>query len=230
MEAYAAPATTTDGGADSDRHKVRVVKADEQTDNQRSDAAVEKRICQLKSDLAAQRREVRQLNADAEQRKQRAVAAEQAARYSAPAYPAPQPANYVASSPEAGAYPTPYQSPSTYQQFYGGASGPPSENFPSYQTASPPTSFRGGNRGYRRSGPGRRPPGVAERGSCFRCGAHGHYQAFCPKREAVAPVPRNSHVSEDAPTTPYSETYINVKYQCAAKTREAVTVTFCQPG
>jgi len=120
------------------------VKADEQTDNARSDAAVEKRIRQLENDLAAQRQEVRQLNADAKQWKQRAVAAEQAARHPAPAYPAPQPANYVASSPEASAYPMPYQSPSTYQQSYGFASGPPSENFPSYQTASPPTSFRGG--------------------------------------------------------------------------------------
>ena len=220
-EAYAAPATTTDGSIDSDRRKVRVVKADEQTDNPRSDAAVEKRIRQLENDLAAQRREVRQLNADAEQWKQRAVAAEQAARHPAPEYPAPQPA-YVASSPEAGAYPMPYQSPSTYQQSYGFASGPPSENFPSYQTASPPTSFRGGNRGYRRGGPGRRPPGAAGRGSCFRCGAYGHYQAFCPNREAAVPLPRNSHVSDDSAAAPYSETYINVKYQCASKTRESV--------
>ena len=40
------------------------MKADEQTDNPRSDAAVKKRIRQLENDLAAQRRKVRQLNAD----------------------------------------------------------------------------------------------------------------------------------------------------------------------
>ena len=199
--------------SDADRRRIRTVKPDGQPDTTRSDTGMEKRLRQLESDLASQRREIRQLNSDAEQWKQRAVAAEQVIQHQTSAYQSP-PINYSGSSPEVfqTASPPTVAFPQPYFQ------GPAGSSPVNYQPVQP-SSQRGGGRG--RRGHGRRRSDTADRDACFNCGQHGHWRAVCPNA-AVASSSQHSNVAgvHHSGVAIGSETYINAKLECGQKKRE----------
>ena len=156
MEAYGVVNNTTDAvGADADRREIRVVKANDHPESQPVETALDKRLRQLETDLATQRREMRQLSSDADRWRQQAVAAERAVQ-SQMAY-GTTPSSYshpgFEMSSSAGFPPTFQSSPAAFQQSGSSSSMLDGCQQPSVQ---PSSSQRGGNCGRRGGGARRR--------------------------------------------------------------------------
>jgi len=183
------------------------------------DTALDSRLRQLESDLATQRREMRQLSSYADRWRQRAVAAERAVQTQA-AYAAVQPSFVYAgneSSTLAEPPPTFQPSPAVFQQPTN--QSPSSDSY--QQSVSTPLSRRPGNRGRRGGAPARRRQDHFDTESCFICGQRGHWRAGCPYSAAVAQFPPNNVAGvQNCCSFVSSESYIHIKMECGRKKRE----------
>jgi len=244
MEAYGGSSSSETNNLDSSNgaKKVRFVKADgDHTGNtQHNDGQLEKRLKQLEQDLAAQKREVRQLSADAEHWKRRAFDAEQQYNSTTLAYPQPvqnfqsatplpqinhgevyqpvwsneqayvPPPMFNSSSPLPAAIPPVSSQPAAFQR------QPPQNQF---QPPSSPSLPRGGFS--RRQGNGRRGSSrsdFVDRDTCRLCGQIGYWAYSCPHRASTPAGGQSSFVSGVQETTSSgSETYVDAILMCGTK-------------
>ena len=241
MEAYSATAEGAE--VDLGRRKVRSVNATPVGDNVAAigPQSSDKRLQQLESDLANQRREIRQLRADSECWKRRAEAAAAVSarhdvapppgvgQWSPPSQPSWNPQALPSQPPWSG------QPPSVQFQSTG---GPPVFAAGSYAAVGdavqqqPPSLDSQPRPSYGRvvpRGRGRRSPrNRVDRDTCMTCGERGHWRNECPYRTPYDGSVINSDSSPanvtgvSAPCL-QSETYLDiyvhgVKAQCLVDT------------
>ena len=206
MEAYGLPNDSDVSADPSDRRKVRTVKSDDMKDHQAAVTDMERRLRHMEQSMESQRREVRQLSADAEHWRQRAMAAELAVQYPAPAHQ-PSPMNYQ--GPEA--YQPMPPPPAVYQQPT--ATG-------TFQSVPARQLFRGGGRS-RRGGTNHRQSVAADDDVCHCCGQLGHWQRSCPNRVSGASFqPGSSVAGVQNVCSPCSQTYVDAKLWSGEKKRD----------
>jgi len=199
-----------------DRKHVRVVKPDKSVffdTGADRDEAMERRFKQMEGDLAAQKRKLRQLSADTQQWKDRAITAEQKAQVF---YPPP---GHWFQPPVSFTVPQSYNM--GYEQF------PPPRNpgamyqpNPADQFLPPPPAafqqFRGRRQGNRRGGAAAR---VVNNDICHNCHERSHWARDCPTGAAAdtPSVPPGFNVSEIQPII--SESYFDMSLKVGTKTR-----------
>ena len=191
MEAYSQLPADDVNSDSADRRRVRTVKGDKSESDPVLDAAVDRRLRQLESDLAAQRREIRQLNADSEHWKNRALAAEQY-------------------QPSFQSYP---QQPVMYPPPEMNQSTPVAPPMP----PGPPGNHRAGRRWWNLTR--RRSDATVDDDTCRLCHQRGHWQRQCPSRQPDAASSSNvAGVKNQSAVR--SENYFKAVLLCGEKKRE----------